>query len=77
MSDYQELSIWFFAGVSLLVNGVLVLGAGVYEAVVPPAVPLVLASLHAPIWWGALMLILGAAYTIRFAPKRASAAAAK
>ena len=77
MSDDREFSIWFFAGISLLVNGVLVLGAGIYELLVPPAAPLVLASLHAPIWWGALMLVVGVVYTLRFAPERASTAAGK
>ena len=64
-----------FTGISLLVNGVLVLGAGIYELLVPPAEPLVLASLHAPIWWGALMSVVGAAGTLKFAPRRAAAPA--
>jgi hypothetical protein len=73
MPHDREISIWFFVGVALVVNGLLVLGAGVYEFVVPPANPVVLANLHAPIWWGALMSIAGAAYTYRFAPQRAAA----
>jgi hypothetical protein len=76
LSDHRELSIWFFIGVSLFVNGVLVLGAGIHDFLVPPAEPLVLASLHAPIWWGALMLLVGAGYALKFAPKRSTRAAA-
>jgi hypothetical protein len=64
------ISIWFFIGVLLLIYGVLILGAGLYERAVPPEHPVVLAGLHAGIWWGALMIILGAIYTARFAPRK-------
>jgi hypothetical protein len=30
----------------------------------------VLERLHAAIWWGALLIVLGGFYTIRFFPKR-------
>ncbi len=62
------LSIWFFIGTLLLMYGVLILGAGIYEVISPPATRVVLANLHAGIWWGALLIVLGAIYTIRFAP---------
>lgn len=64
------LSIWFFVGVLLLVYGVLILGAGLYELVSPSARTVVLGNLHAGIWWGALLLVLGAFYTWHFAPRR-------
>jgi hypothetical protein len=60
------LSIWFFIGVLLLAYGVLILGAGVWELSSPPEHPVVLANLHAGIWWGALLVVLGAVYTLRF-----------
>ncbi len=63
-------SIWYFVGVLLLVYGVLITGAGLYEFVAPPARAVVLAELHAGVWWGALLLVLGAFYTFRFAPRR-------
>ena len=63
-------SIWFFIGVLLLVYGILICGAGVYELVSPPEHPVVRADLHAGIWWGALLIALGAFYTIRFRPER-------
>jgi hypothetical protein len=63
-------SIWFFIGISLLVNGLLILGAGWYEYFHPPAAPVVLFQLHASIWWGALLAVLGAAYCWRYAPAR-------
>ena len=61
-------SIWFFIGVLLLAYGVLILAAGLYGLSHPPAV--VLADLHAGIWWGVLLIIMGAFYTFRFLPGR-------
>ncbi|HLK21846.1 MAG TPA: hypothetical protein VKT81_23010 [Bryobacteraceae bacterium] len=62
------LSIWFFVGVLLLIYGVLILGSGLYGLSHPPAV--VLSELHADIWWGILLIMMGAFYTFRFAPWR-------
>ena len=64
------LSIWFFIGVLLLAYGVLILGAGIYELSSPPEHPVVLFELHAGIWWGILLLAIGAVYTVRFRPGR-------
>ncbi len=65
------ISIWFFIGVALAVNGAVILGAGVYELVDPPADPgVVLFQLHANVWWGALLLLFGLIYCIRFFPRR-------
>jgi hypothetical protein len=69
---HRELSIWFFAGISLLVNGVLITGAGVWEIFRPPANLVVLFNLHANVWWGALLLALGVFFCLRFAPGRDS-----
>ncbi len=66
----HEISIWFFIGVSLLVNGILITGAGVWEIFHPPANPVVLFSLHASVWWGAALLVFGLLYCLRFAPGR-------
>jgi hypothetical protein len=30
----------------------------------------VLANLHAPVWWGALMLVLGLLYALKFRPDK-------
>jgi hypothetical protein len=62
------ISIWFFIGVLLLAYGILVLGAGIYDLIAPPANPVVLNSLHAGVWWGALLIVLGAFYSWRFSP---------
>jgi hypothetical protein len=64
------ISIWFFIGVSLLVNGILIFGAGIWEVFYPPANPVVLFRLHASIWWGALLLIFGLVYCVKFLPGR-------
>jgi hypothetical protein len=64
------LSIWFFIGVLLLAYGVLICGAGLYELSSPPEHPVVHAELHAGIWWGALLLVLGGIYTFRFRPSK-------
>lgn len=64
-------SIWFFVGVSLLVNGVLILGAGIFEIVHPPENPsIVLFQLHANAWWGGVLTVVGLLYCYFFSPKR-------
>jgi len=64
------ISIWFFIGVLLLAYGILIFGAGIYELSNPPEHPVVMANLHAGIWWGALLTILGLIYTLKFKPGR-------
>jgi FtsH-binding integral membrane protein len=66
------ISIWFFVGVSLLVNGLLITGAGAWEVFHPPANPVVLFRLHANLWWGAILFVLGVVYSLKFSPSRAS-----
>jgi hypothetical protein len=66
---HGRISIWFFIGALLLVYGALIMGEGIYELSHPPAHPVVLANLHAGIWWGAVLLAIGLFYTIRFYPK--------
>jgi hypothetical protein len=63
-----SISIWFFIGISLLVNGLLIFGAGLYELTHPPQAPVVLFHLHASVWWGALLAGIGAVYCIYYAP---------
>ena len=70
MKSGGSVSIWFFIGVSLLVNGVLIFGAGIYQLIYPPQERVVLFDMHAGVWWGALLLILGLVYCIHFSPAR-------
>jgi hypothetical protein len=65
-----SVSIWFFIGLSLLVNGALILGTGIYELISPPMERVVLYRLHANIWWGLLLLVLGIIYCLHFSPAR-------
>jgi hypothetical protein len=66
------ISIWFFIGVSLVVDGVLITGAGIWEVLHPPANPVVLYPLHANVWWGAILAAVGLLYCFKFAPGRES-----
>lgn len=70
MRDGTSISIWFFIGISLLVNGLLILGAGLYELVHPPLTRVVLYNLHASVWWGGLLFLVGIGYCLRFKPGR-------
>jgi hypothetical protein len=70
MKSGGSISIWFFIGVSLLVNGVLILASGIYEVIHPPEAPVVLFNLHASVWWGAFLAIVGGFYSFYFLPGR-------
>ena len=58
----QMISIWIFIGLLLIVYGFLIIGQGMWELFVPAEKPVVLAELHASLWWGALILILGSIF---------------
>jgi hypothetical protein len=70
MHDKGFISIWFFIGVLLTAYGVLITASGFYELVSPPVHAVVLANLHAGIWWGIVLLAIGLFYTIRFFPRK-------
>ena len=75
-NTHGSLSIWFFIGVSLAVNGAVIFATGIYELVSPPATQVVLYNLHANIWWGGVLLLLGAFFSLHFSPARERARAA-
>lgn len=64
----REIPIWFFIGVLLIVYGVIILGYGISELITGVTANVVLSNLHAPVWWGAIMLVLGIFYALRFRP---------
>jgi hypothetical protein len=68
MKTGGSLSIWFFIGISLLVNGLLIFGAGLFELFHPPTQRVVLFHLHVNVWWGAILAAIGFAYCVYFAP---------
>ena len=65
--ETAELSIWFFCGILMLAYGLVLVVTGITEIHNPP--PTVLAELQPTLWWGVLMTLFGAFYTIRFRPK--------
>jgi len=66
----KRISIWFFIGTLLLVYGILITSSGIWEWFNPSATRVVLAGLHAPVWWGGLLTVLGYIYTVKFLPGR-------
>ncbi len=69
MTAGSHLSIWFFVGILLSFYGLIITAAGIYGLFVPPEVHL--AQYHADLWWGLLLLALGASYCYHFAPGKA------
>jgi hypothetical protein len=63
---HHIIPVWFFVGVLFVVYGFLIFVSGLAEWSHPPGT--VEAELHAPVWWGALLLILGTVYCALFRP---------
>ncbi len=60
--DKHAISIWFFIGALLVVYGLLIMGAGIWDLFYPSGLPQAMGHLHAAIWWGGLLVILGAIF---------------
>jgi hypothetical protein len=67
---HHIIPVWFFVGVLLFVYGVLIFFSGLSEWSHPPAT--VLSELHAPVWWGGLLIVLGGVYCLLFRPGKNS-----
>jgi len=67
---HRIIPVWFFVGLLLLIYGTLIFISGLAEWSNPPAT--VLAELHAPVWWGGLMVVLGISYVLMFRPRSSS-----
>jgi hypothetical protein len=65
-----KIPIWFFVGVLLTVYGALIGGHGVYAWITHQRSTVVLANLHAAVWWGGMILILGLIYCVKFFPRQ-------
>jgi hypothetical protein len=72
MEKQQRVPIWFFIGILLAIYGILILGSGIFGLFQPPRREVALSYLHADIWWGALLLVIGAIYVVRFNPSKDS-----
>jgi hypothetical protein len=70
MPQPRPISIWFFIGLLLSIYGALITAAGLWQLRHPSPHPVVLASLHLGIYWGALLLAAGLGYTFGFRPRR-------
>ena len=70
MEPTRRIEIWFFLGLLLFVYGVLIFDAGIYHLVNPPPAEIALRELHSDLWWGALLLLLGGVYCVKFRPSR-------
>lgn len=64
----HRIQIWFFIGVTLLVMGLLIAGFGLFDFITGVTGTTVLANLHPELWWGGLLVIVGAWYTWRYRP---------
>ena len=64
---HRIIPVWFFVGVLLFIYGLLILVSGLTEWSHPPDT--VLSNLHAAVWWGALLVVLGGIYCLMFRPK--------
>ncbi len=65
---HHMIPVWFFIGLILLIYGILIFATGIYELSRLPST--VLANLHAPIWWGVILAVVGAIYVRRFYPRK-------
>jgi hypothetical protein len=70
-SEKGGISIWFFIGTLTAFYGLVICGYGLYSLAVPPERQTVLSNLHADIWWGAFLLVVGLVYFVKFFPSRA------
>lgn len=66
--NHHIIPVWFFVGCLLLIYGVLILGSGLVDWSHPPE-GVELTNLHAPVWWGALLIVLGVIYCAKYYPR--------
>ena len=62
------LPVWFFIGITLFLYGLIIAVTGIYELSDLP--PTVLATVHAPIWWGGIMAVFGGFYVKKYRPRK-------
>jgi hypothetical protein len=62
----RQTSVWFYIGLLLLIYGVIILGAGIYQLQHRPST--VLARYNATFWGGLILSFLGSLYVSAFWP---------
>ena len=65
-STAKKIPVWFFVGILVAVHGLMVFGSGIYWYFVPSNV--VLAELHANLWWGVIMSVFGIIFVLKHGP---------
>ena len=68
MTHRAMIPVWFFVGLLLAIYGLLILASGLAEWSHPSAT--VLADLHVPVWWGALLTVVGGGYVAVYRPRK-------
>jgi len=75
MTGKTSISVWFFTGALLAFYGVVILAYGLLTTPVLTATQVYLRPeagewvRRAPVCWGAVLLVVGAGYSIKFFPK--------
>jgi len=68
---HHIIPVWFFVGLLFLVYGLLIFVRGLAEWS-HPSEGVQLANLHAPVWWGGLLVVLGLIYCIKYYPDQSA-----
>jgi len=56
--------IWFFVGILLSVMGAVITVSGIASMMSPPEHVKVLSHLHADLWWGLVMTVVGVLFLV-------------
>jgi hypothetical protein len=65
---HHIIPVWFFVGALFAVYGCMIFVSGLAQWSSPPNT--VLAELHAPVWWGGLLIVLGGLFCVVFRPNQ-------
>lgn len=63
----RNFEVWFYIGLLLGLYGIMLISAGVYQWIHPPAT--VLAEYHVTFWAGVMLLVVGAVYSLTYWPR--------
>lgn len=66
MHDKPLIPVWFFIGLLLLIDGVIIFFTGVFGG----ASATVLGGYHEAVWWGLLLILIGCFYAYKFRPRK-------